>query len=174
MVEANALVVDVETLGLDATAGICDLAVVAMDGTVILNTLINPERPIPVEATAVHSLTDADVASAATFCDVYPDLKSVLTGRIALAWNAKYDATMIQGCCERAGIVDLVTELASWQDPMQHYGAFDGEVGRYGGFRWHKLEAACRHFGIEPGGHRALADALATVAVILAMSEAAD
>ncbi|MDE6491458.1 MAG: 3'-5' exonuclease, partial [Muribaculaceae bacterium] len=35
---------------------------------------INPERPIPAEATAVHHITDADVASAPTFKQMAHDI----------------------------------------------------------------------------------------------------
>ena len=58
-------VIDVETTGLDATRDrLVECAVVSTDGKVLLNTRVNPEQPIPPEASAVHHLTEADVRKA--------------------------------------------------------------------------------------------------------------
>ncbi len=40
---------------------------------------------------------------------------------------------------------------------MRRYAEFAGMRER-SGYRWHKLDAAARRFGVPPGGHRALAE----------------
>lgn len=172
--DPRSLVLDTETLGLDADSGVCDVGIVAMDGTVIADWLIDPGRPIPTEATAVHGITDAMVAGAPTFPEIWPEVRAVLTGRRILVYNARYDLAMLQGCCEAAGIVDvLLTELGAWECAMERYAAFYGERHRRRpGYAWHRLTTAAGHLGIEVNGaHRALADCLTTLAVVRAMAE---
>ncbi len=54
---------------------------------------------------------------------------------------------------------------------MLAHAKFVGEPGQWGKqFRWHKLEAAAKSFGIDPGGHRALGDAEAARQVVFAMA----
>lgn len=61
------VVLDTETTGLPAYSGdeIIDIAKYEMDGLQLTGrhyqTLINPQRHIPAESTAIHHLTDKDV-----------------------------------------------------------------------------------------------------------------
>lgn len=65
---------DLETTGVDpASDRIVEVSVLRIDpdGTRAMRTRrINPERPIPAGATAVHGIRDEDVADAPTFCQV--------------------------------------------------------------------------------------------------------
>lgn len=163
-----AVVCDTETTGKDGEAEIVDIAVVRMDGTILVDTLIRPAHPIPVELTAIHGISNEMVADAPTWETAWEPVFDALAGQHVAAWNAPFDMQMVRQSWERYG---LIPPFMAWDDPMQHYGAFQGTVGKYGGFKWWKLELACQHLGISPGGHRALADAEATRQVILAMAE---
>jgi DNA polymerase-3 subunit epsilon len=147
------VVLDCETLGVRPDAGLCDIAVVAMDGLPILNTLINPGRPIPAEASDVHGIRDEDVRNAPTFADVYPDLCAVLTGRRVVIYNRAFDAAVLDACCDRYELAAF--GAASWECAMLAYSDFDGTRStnwRRPGMKWHKLGEACDAMGGTPDG----------------------
>lgn len=168
--DAAVVYLDTETTGLGFDDEIVDVAVVGAGGQVLLDTLVRPSRPIPPGASAVHGLTDRDVAGAPTWDLVYPGLLSVLAGRVVVVYNADFDRRLVGQCCARCGLAEPAVR---WECAMRAYADFHGEPGRGGGYRWHPLERAVRTFGVAPGGHRALADALACRAVVLGMAATA-
>ena len=92
----NPLFFDTETTGLDGSAEICDIAIIDAAGQVLLNTLVKPTCPIPPQASAVHGITDADVAEAPTITAIWPELAALLAGaRPLVAYNASFDRRMI-------------------------------------------------------------------------------
>jgi DNA polymerase-3 subunit epsilon len=171
--DPRAVVLDTETLSLRPQDGICDIAVVSMDGTVILNSLVNPERRIPAEASEIHGIRDADVRDAPTFADVYPDLCAVLTGRAVVVYNRDFDAAVLDACCDRYNLPAF--GAASWDCAMKAYSDFDGTRStnwRRPGLKWHRLGDACDAMGVRlEGAHRALADAQSTRLLVRAMAE---
>lgn len=58
-------------------------------------TLINPERPIPPEATAVHGITDAMVADAPPFEHFADNLLKGLTGVDVAGYQLSFDLQML-------------------------------------------------------------------------------
>ena len=77
-------VVDLESTGSDpATDRVVEVAVVSIapDGTEdLFATRVNPGRPIPAAATAIHGIGDADVRDAPTFPALAPALARRLAG----------------------------------------------------------------------------------------------
>ena len=70
-------VLDIETTGLDpAKDAICEIASVDMvkGGGVTnrMSTFVNPGRPIPPSASAIHHILDEDVKGAPAFRDIAP------------------------------------------------------------------------------------------------------
>lgn len=93
-------VIDSETTGTDPLHDrVVSLAVVRMGDREpeIWSTLINPGRPIPPESTAIHGLTDADVADAPTLSEALqsPDACRALVGATPVAYNARFDAAFV-------------------------------------------------------------------------------
>jgi DNA polymerase-3 subunit epsilon len=174
--DPRAVVLDTETLGIKPDAGLCDIAVVAMDGLPILNTLINPGRPIPAEASDVHGIRDEDVRNAPTFADVYPDLCAVLTGRRVVIYNRAFDAAVLDACCDRYELPAFGAR--SWECAMLAYSDFDGTRStnwRRPRVKWWKLGEACDAMGVRlTGAHRAMADAQATRLLVLQMAAQAN
>lgn len=85
------VVLDTETTGLHDGARIVEIAVLGVDGTVFLDSLVNPRVPIPAEATRIHGITDAIVAPAPTFSDLLAPLSAALHGRKAVIYNRDFD-----------------------------------------------------------------------------------
>lgn len=75
--------VDTETTGVNEDDKIVELAIVHCQyggaPVIAFSSLINPGRPIPVEATAVHGITDEMVKDAPTIEDVAIDVIRALT-----------------------------------------------------------------------------------------------
>ena len=75
---------DLETtgtnIGKDRIVEICVLKVNPDASRESKTWLINPEMPIPVEASAVHGIYDKDVENAPTFKEAAPKIMEMLSG----------------------------------------------------------------------------------------------
>lgn len=61
-----------------------------------ISTRVNPEMPIPPSATAVHGITDKDVADAPTFKEIAHRIKSFIEGCDLAGYNAiKFDIPVL-------------------------------------------------------------------------------
>lgn len=66
---------------------------------------INPEMPIPPESTAIHHITDQDVAGCPTFKQIAKDLSRLFTGCDIAGFNSnRFDVPMLDQEFRRAGI----------------------------------------------------------------------
>jgi DNA polymerase III subunit epsilon len=161
---------DTETTGFGRSAEIVDIAIVDAAGQTLLDCLVRPQGPIPPEASAIHGIHADHVAGAPAWPEVYREAVVLLSGRPVVVYNAAYDAGIVLGCCDRHGLPQP-TDHRGWQCAMIQYASYRGEPNARGrGFRWHKLDVAVRDFGAQPGGHRALGDALACRTVVLGMA----
>lgn len=147
-------VVDVETTGFSAKRGdrIVEIGVVLTDGAGSIDyqwaTLLNPNRdPGP---TGVHGITGSMVYNAPAFMDVAGDLAYLLSGRILVAHNARFDMSFLDAEWRRLGQSEGFDSLCTMTAARR--------VGVPAG-----LSACCEHFGISMGtAHSALDDARAT------------
>jgi len=167
------LYLDTETTGLDKRAEIVEIALVDHDGAVLLDSLVKPTRRIPWDATQVHHISDAMVADAPTWAELWPQIQVLLNGRRVGIYNAEFDLRMIA----QSHTAHKVADTAAGSNAfciMKLYAEFFGEQGSYGDFKWQSLEKAARQCGIDlPNSHRAGADALLARAVLEAMAGAA-
>lgn len=100
---------DIETTGINIAADrIVELSVlkISPDGSKEwLSTRINPEIPIPASATAIHGITDSDVADAPAFREVARKLTGFLEGCDLAGYNAiKFDIPLLAEEFLRANI----------------------------------------------------------------------
>lgn len=91
---------DLETTGINISADrIVEISLlkISPDGMKQKMTMrINPEQPIPPQATAIHGITDNDVADAPTFREVAGKLAKFLEGCDLAGYNAiKFDIPML-------------------------------------------------------------------------------
>jgi DNA polymerase-3 subunit epsilon len=89
-------VVDVETTGVRSRSDdrITEIAVVVVSGgkvEVAFDSLVNPDRYIPPGITSVTGITNEMVAGAPRFAEVSDAVLAVLSGRIFVAHNARFD-----------------------------------------------------------------------------------
>ena len=100
---------DLETTGTNiATDRIVEISVVKVmpDGEEITRTRrINPEMPIPAEATAVHHITDEDVKDCPTFRQVAKSLCEFMIGCDFCGFNSnRFDLPLLAEELIRAGV----------------------------------------------------------------------
>ena len=106
---------DLETTGTNvSTDRIVEISVVKVmpDGEKIVKTVrVNPEMPIPAEATAVHHITDDDVRDCPTFRQYAKSLKAFLEGCDFCGFNSnRFDLPMLAEEMLRAGVdVDFLS-----------------------------------------------------------------
>lgn len=160
--ERPLVVLDLETTGKRVQADrIVEISTIKLlpDGTTHTRTRrLNPGVTIPPEATAVHGITDADVADEKSFIQVARSLVTYLEGCDLCGFNLwKFDLKMLVAEFKRAGVL-FSTEGRHILDPMR---IFHRREPR-------DLTAALRFYcGKEhDGAHGAEADVLAALLVL--------
>lgn len=158
---------DVETTGVDyETDRIVTAALAIVGGGETVATvewLINPGVEIPEGATAVHGITNERVqADGQTPEHAIPVIVRMLReqveqGRPIVAFNARFDLTMLDREARRYGVEPLDLSALRVVDPL----VMDKWLHRFRrGSR--KLDAMCAHYGASlENAHAAGADALA-------------
>ena len=162
-------VFDCETTGTDPRRDeIVSLALVRLDpsGREIARVVrrVRPSLPIPTEATAVHGISDADVADAPRFAQVAHQLLGLLEGAIFVAHNAEFDLAMLRNAFARAGVSYRPIGVAC---TLEGFRLLDPLAPAHG------LEALCARHGIPlDEAHDALGDVLATAGLVRLMLSA--
>lgn len=125
--EMRIALIDVETTGRDGSSDrIVEIGfVVGEAGRVVEehNWLVNPERPIPEEVTAIHGISDADVKDSPSFSTIVREIAERLGGAVPAAYNAPFDKAFVMGEVGRAELE--MGELppafrrdVEWLDPL--------------------------------------------------------
>ncbi len=155
-------VFDIESTGVNPrTDRVVELSIVRVEpggGQVVKTWLVNPEMPIPHEATEIHHITDAEVAACPTFAGIVDEVDAFLAGCDLAGYNLlHFDIPILEEEFMRCGR-DLGADSRRVLDAQK---IFHKKEPR-------DLSAAVRFFcGREhDGAHGAEADALATLDVI--------
>lgn len=164
------IVLDTETTGLDPASGDRLVEIGAVE---LVNQLptgrtwhryINPERPVPQAAFAVHGLDDSFLRDKPVFRAVHADLLAFLGDAPLVIHNAAFDIGFLDAELGRCGAPPL--GLARAVDTLELARA------RYPG-AGNSLDALCRRFGIDNSGrdlHGALLDARLLAEVYLELT----
>jgi DNA polymerase-3 subunit epsilon len=159
------VVLDVETTGLYPESGdrVIDLSMIRWKGGEIIDTFgmsINPGRPIPKEATAVHGITDSDLVGAPPFAVLSGQVWQYLEGSVIVAHNAPFDVKFINyelancGYEQWNGIMLCTLQLARRLHNEKH----------------NKLGDVALRMGIQAdGAHTAVGDTMTTLRVFEGM-----
>lgn len=158
---------DLETTGTNvATDRIVEISIIKIlpDGKIVEKTRrINPEMAIPAEATAVHHITDQDVADEPTFRQIANSLAQMLNGCDLAGFNSnRFDIPLLDEEFHRAGL-DFDLGKARFIDVQTIYHKKEPRT----------LVAAYRYYcdkNLEDA-HSALADTRATMEVLMAQLE---
>ena len=147
--------VDVETTGFNPHSDqVVEVACLLLDGRTRrarLTTLVNPGRPIPPYASAIHGITNADTANAPALADLAPTLQRLCAGAVVVAHNARFDLGFLPFLAHRPVLCTMRLAMILAPEAPNH-----------------KNQTLRRHFNLtdpELAGlraHRAYADALVT------------
>jgi DNA polymerase III epsilon subunit-like protein len=144
------LFLDTETTGLNPAGGdaVVEIAIVDTAGRPILNTLVDPGRAIPWQATTVHGITNAMVCGQPTLAQLMPRIRQIISNETVVIYNSSFDTPFFPGRLMEAVSVECAMRRFSLET---------------GGGRWKKLDVAAKTVGHRWTGnaHRALADASA-------------
>jgi DNA polymerase III epsilon subunit family exonuclease len=159
-------VLDTETTGLDPGQGhgLVEVACVALEGGEIgesWSTLVNPGRPIPADATAVHGISDAMVRDAPPAAPVAAEVRQRCGDHPLVFHHAAFDLPFLAALMRQGGQPPLLGPVIDTLGLAR--GLFDP-----GG---NALGALAARLGLphEPA-HRALGDALTTARLLQALA----
>jgi DNA polymerase-3 subunit epsilon len=161
-------VLDTETTGLDPRGGdaIVSVGAVRVDRSRVreddvLDRLVDPARPIPAVATAVHGITDDMVAGRSSLATVLVDLSRFSEDTVLVGHDIAFDLAFLRPAEAAAGValpgrvLDILL-LSAVLHPAE------GEN--------HSLDALARRYGVPViGRHTALGDALVTAEILVHM-----
>jgi DNA polymerase-3 subunit epsilon len=150
-------IVDIETTGGHASAnGITEIAICIHDGKKVtrrFETLVNPQRDIPVYIRALTGITNEMVQKAPLFEDVAHEIYHLLKGQIFVAHNVNFDYSFLKYHLNAAGYELQANKLCTVR------------LGRkiMPGLLSYSLGKLCTHLSIPNNSrHRAMGDAEAT------------
>ena len=102
--------------------------------------------------TKVHGITENDTFNALLFPDVYPEIKSRLTGKTIVAHNEAFDRTVLQNTMEYYNLDYSELNISNpWECTLKIY--------RSKGYKPASLDICCKKQGIKLNHHEALSDA---------------
>jgi DNA polymerase-3 subunit epsilon len=165
----NFVVLDTETTGLLKPAEIVSIAILGADGSILLDSLVKPVRPIPSDATRIHGITNDDVAGAPSWTVIQPLVVNLITGKDVIVYNAMYDRGMLHLSDDASGLARTDYRLISrWSCAMEWYAEIHGDWNSYRhSYRWQSLSDAMRQQHLPViNAHRALGDVQMTLSLI--------
>lgn len=162
--DPRTVILDTETTGLGSDAEIVEIAILTPQGDVLLDTLVQPTRPIPPEASLIHGIEDDHVETAPTFRDLWPQLRAILADKLILAYNVDYDLRLLLQSLTASDIQDpFICDFDCVMILTQEH------LARR---RWCNLATAAFVLGCDKQDptHRALGDAKTALAVLKAIA----
>ena len=167
--EKKPVYLDTETTGLDNSAEIIEISIIDHTGTVLLDSLIKPLKPIPTAATAIHHITNEMVQTAPTWPVLWPTIRNHLVGSLIGIYNSDFDIKMIRQTHQK---------YQPWRENLQNFcimKLFAQFIGQWDpnrkSYRYFRLEQAGQTCKINiPNSHRALDDTKLARAVHLCMA----
>ena len=154
-------VLDTETTGLDETDEIIDIAIIDMEGNVLLDTLVKPVGIIPEASTRIHGITASMVKDSPGWADISGMVRNAIGDREVIVFNAAYDIKLIR---QTDKICSMTTTPFTAQCLMRNLHVSIGVEKK-----WPRLAEMAEYYEIDtPKSHRALADCQTTLAVLKA------
>jgi DNA polymerase-3 subunit epsilon/CBS domain-containing protein len=168
LISLPAVGIDTETTGLDPNhARVVQLAAIRIDGTIIRDEtpfehLINPGIKIPEKSTAIHHISDSDVADVHTFRTVWDEFDAFAGPRVVVGYRTGFDISVLKRECTLAEI--------AWRERYWICVQALARVLFSQQLATESLESLADRFEVTiTGRHTALGDARAAVEVWLAM-----
>jgi DNA polymerase-3 subunit epsilon len=170
------IILDTETTGLDPNNGdrLVEIGCIELiDRRITGNTLhfyVNPERPMPEEAAAIHGLRDDFLADKPLFSSISDAIESFAKDAEVIIHNASFDLGFLDMEFKRSGKKPFSQIISSVIDTLEDAKKmFPGKRNR--------LDDLCNRFGVKNDHrslHGALLDAKLLAEVYLCMTRGQD
>jgi len=138
---SNWVALDTETTELDGPE-VVEIAVVALGGEILFQSLVRLVGVVSEGVRAVHGITEAELAAAPGWPEVWVQLWPHVEGKAVVAWNAEFDQEAVTSSSRLQGLE--LPEL-DWRcamrigAPIWGSGATTGRAS--GTFRWRRSAA---------------------------------
>ncbi|WP_118951548.1 exonuclease domain-containing protein [Taibaiella helva] len=110
-------IVDIETTGgYAAGSSITEIAILIHDGKKVCDryeTLVNPQRPVPLSIQLLTGIDDAMLAHSPAFDEIAGKVYELLNGRIFVAHSVNFDYSFIRHQLEAAGFTFSASKLCT-------------------------------------------------------------
>ena len=140
LTDPNALILDVETTGMlkdDPDTEIVSLSLINTKGQIVLSSLVNPGRPIPLAVQKIHKIEDRDVKSAMPWSVIGDILAYQIANKHVVCFNAGFDVHLVVHLCGKYSIPMPEFEVSC---AMEYYAQFVGEWSKSkGDYKWQRL-----------------------------------
>ena len=164
--DPQTLIVDVETTGLlknDPETKIVSLSMINNQGRVALAALVNPERPIPLDAQKVHGIDDREVRDAMPWSVIGDIAAYQMKDKHVVCFNAGFDVHLM---VHLFGVYGIPIPEFDVSCAMEMYAQFVGEWSRSkGDYKWQRLPKLA--FG---SAHDSLVDCQSTLLLLKKMA----
>ena len=140
LADPNTLIVDVETTGLltkDPKTEIVSISLINTKGQVVLGALVDPGRPIPMEAQKIHGIENRDVKGQPPWTVIGDLVAGIMHGKHIVCYNAGFDVHLIVTLFSRYSmeVPDFDVSCA-----MEAYSKYCGEwSNRKQDYKWQSL-----------------------------------
>ncbi|WP_068467449.1 putative quorum-sensing-regulated virulence factor [Candidatus Protochlamydia phocaeensis] len=160
--------IDCETTGLDAQQDrVIEVAVMCFDANQIyaqMESLVNPECPIPETSIAIHHITPDMVKDKPTIAQVLPDILKMIGDHIIVGHGVGFDIDILATSAERHSIPCKIRQNR-FLDTLRM-------ARLYGESPINSLEYLRQHFNIPlEGAHRAMSDVVVNKEVFKHLSK---
>lgn len=146
----QSVILDTETTGLRYPAEPCQIAILDFMGDILVETHIKTKNPIPADATAIHGITNEQVANSPIWTDLRETILALLAGKHLIIYNASFDLQILQNADTLYGIkFNWQKHVQSVHCAMLWYADIRGEWDSYHqNNKWQKLSVACAQQGL--------------------------
>jgi len=142
LADPKTLIVDVETTGLlnkDPKTEVVQISMINAEGQIVLSALVDPQRPIPLEAQKIHKIDERAVRGCPPWPVIGQLVAGIMQGRHVVCYNSGFDVHLIMTLFERYGIEPPQFEVSC---AMDAYSAYVGEwSSSKGSYKWQRLPA---------------------------------
>jgi DNA polymerase-3 subunit epsilon len=110
------IILDTETTGLDPATGdrLVEVGCVELINGIatgqVFHAYINPQRPMPEAAMAVHGLSEAFLADKPTFAQIAPDFLAFIGSARLVIHNAEFDLRFLNTELRRIALQEIVAD----------------------------------------------------------------
>lgn len=167
LISLDAVVLDTETTGPDAAnARLIQFGAVRISrGHIVdsdrLEMLVKPEVAIPPRSTAIHGISDKDVAVAPAFSIAYPKFAAFIGDAVVIGHSIGFDLAVLKRECELSGV--------AWRRPRTLDTRLLARLARPT-LNDVSLDTLANVYDVTiDGRHQALGDAIATARIFLAL-----